>query len=155
MGAVIIGLENTVKVCGYYINHWQIPWFFVFSSPEPKAQVTFSDQNVSVVRRRCCCRCRKLFDMFIFFSRTTGPISTKPRTKPPWVKEIQVCSNEGSRPFPRGDNYTYSENTLTKFENLLLKNHRANFKQTWHKASLREGDLSLFKWRASPFFKGR
>ena len=41
-------------------------WFngshlFVFSSPEPKAQVSFSDQNLSVVRRcrrRCC---RKLF----------------------------------------------------------------------------------------------
>ena len=25
----------------------------VFSSPEPKAQVSFSDQNLSVVRRRC------------------------------------------------------------------------------------------------------
>ena len=34
----------------------------IFSSPEPKAQVSFSDQNLSVVRRRCrCCRCRKLF----------------------------------------------------------------------------------------------
>ena len=32
----------------------------IFSSPEPKAQVSFSDQNLSVVRRRCC-RCRKLF----------------------------------------------------------------------------------------------
>ena len=31
----------------------------VFSSPEPKAHVSFSDQNLSVVRRRC--RCRKLF----------------------------------------------------------------------------------------------
>ena len=38
----------------------------VFSSPEPKAHVSFSDQNLSVVRRRCRrrrrrCRCRKLF----------------------------------------------------------------------------------------------
>ena len=24
-----------------------------FSSPEPKAQMSFSDQNLSVVRRRC------------------------------------------------------------------------------------------------------
>ena len=33
-----------------------------FSSPEPKAQLSFSDQNLSVVRRRRCCRrCRKLF----------------------------------------------------------------------------------------------
>ena len=37
--------------------------FCVFSSPEPKAQVSFSDQNLSVVRRLCPCRqrCRKLF----------------------------------------------------------------------------------------------
>ena len=28
------------------------------------------------------------------FSRTTGPISTKPDTVHPWVKGIQVCSNE-------------------------------------------------------------
>ena len=41
----------------------------------------------------------------IFFSRTTEPISTKLGTKHPWVKGIQVCSNEGSRHFPRGDNY--------------------------------------------------
>ena len=38
---------------------------------------------------------------------------------------------------------------------LLLQNHWANFNQTWHKASLGEGDSSLFKWRAPPFCKGR
>ena len=48
-----------------------------------------------------------------------------------------------------------SENTLTKFKNLLLQNHWANFNQTWHKASLCEGDINLFKWRAPPFSKGR
>ena len=41
----------------------------------------------------------------IFFSRTTLPISTKLGTKYSWVKGIQVYSNEGPRPFPRGDNY--------------------------------------------------
>ena len=61
------------------------------------------------------------------------------------VKGIQICSNEGSRIFPRGVNKTYSENTLTKFKNLLLQNHWANFNQTWHKASLSEGDSNLFK----------
>ena len=30
----------------------------------------------------------------IFFSRTTGPILTQLGTKHPWVKGIQVCSNE-------------------------------------------------------------
>ena len=38
---------------------------------------------------------------------------------------------------------------------LLLQNHWANFNQTWHKASLGEGDSSLIKWRAPPFSKGR
>ena len=42
--------------------------------------------------------------MFIFFSRTTGPISTKLGTKYPWIKGIQVGSNEGPRPSQRGDN---------------------------------------------------
>ena len=40
----------------------------------------------------------------IFFSRTTGPISTKLGTMPPWVIRNQVCSNKGPRPFPMGDN---------------------------------------------------
>ena len=31
----------------------------------------------------------------IFFSRTTGRISTKLGTKYPWVIRTQVCSNEG------------------------------------------------------------
>ena len=38
---------------------------------------------------------------------------------------------------------------------LLLQNHWANFNQTWHKASLGDGDSSLFKWRAPSFSKGR
>ena len=39
----------------------------------------------------------------IFFSRTTGPIPTKLKTNHPWVKGIQVYSNEGSHAFPRID----------------------------------------------------
>ena len=41
----------------------------------------------------------------IFFSRTNGTISTKLGTKHFWVKKIQICSNEGPWPFPRGDSY--------------------------------------------------
>jgi hypothetical protein len=40
----------------------------------------------------------------IFFSRTTGPILTKLGTNHPWGEGIQVCSNEGGCPSPRGDN---------------------------------------------------
>ena len=41
----------------------------------------------------------------IFFPRTAWPIATKHGKKHPWVMGILVCSNEGSRPFPKGDNY--------------------------------------------------
>jgi hypothetical protein len=37
------------------------------------------------------------------FSRTNVPILIKLGTNP-WVKGIQVCSNEGDSPSPRGDN---------------------------------------------------
>ena len=38
---------------------------------------------------------------------------------------------------------------------LLLQNHRANFNQTWHKATFSKGNSSLYKWRGPPFSKGR
>ena len=38
---------------------------------------------------------------------------------------------------------------------LLLQNHSAIFNQTWLKAFLGGGDSSLFKWRATLFFKGK
>ena len=84
----------------------------VFSSPELKAQVSFSDHLssfvcLSVRLSVCLCLsvCLSTFNIFIFFSRTTGPISTKLGTMYPSVKGIQVCSYEGPSPFPRGDNY--------------------------------------------------
>ena len=39
-----------------------------------------------------------------FFYRTTGLILSKLGTKHSWMKGIQVYSNEGPRPFPRGNN---------------------------------------------------
>ena len=70
----------------------------------PKAQVSFSDQNLSVLSR--CCRHRWRYrKLFIFSSFSPEQLSTKLGTKHCWVKGIQVCSNEGFRRFPRGDNY--------------------------------------------------
>ena len=39
------------------------------------------------------------------FSKTTGPISTKIGRHHPWLKRSQVCTNEGTRPIRRGNNY--------------------------------------------------
>ena len=73
-----------------------------------------------------------------FFSRTTGPFSTKLGTKYPWVKMIQVyfCSIEESCPSQSGDNCTIVivENFLKNFKSLLLQNNWVIFNQTWHKA---------------------
>ena len=38
----------------------------------------------------------------IFYSKTSRPITTELGTKHPWVKGIQVCSNEGHSPFSKG-----------------------------------------------------
>ena len=69
--------ETHFKRCGNDSIEWLNHIVSIFSSPEPKAQVSFSDQNLSVVLccccRRCRCCCRKLFT----FHRTTGPVSTK------------------------------------------------------------------------------
>jgi hypothetical protein len=73
----------------------------VFSSPELKAQVSFSDRLLSVVLLSV----RLSVNFYIFnFSRTTGPILTRLGTNHPWVKGIQVCTKEGDSPSPRGNN---------------------------------------------------
>ena len=136
----------------------------IFSSPEPKAQVSFSDQNLSVVRRRCRCRrcrrcrrrrCRKLFT---FSSSSPEPLS---QFQPNLAQSIlgwrgfKFVQMKGPALF-QGEIITQIvKNRLTKFKNLLLQNHWANFNQTWHKASVGEGDSCLFKRRAPPFIKGR
>ena len=65
--------------------------------------------------------------IFIFFSRTLGPISIKLGTK----QGIQVCSNEGP--------VLFQGETITKL------NHLAYLNQSSHKKFLGEGDSSLFK----------
>jgi hypothetical protein len=72
--------------------------FVIFSSPELKAQVSYSDRLLSVVRLSVN------FYIFDFFSRSAWPILTKLGTNHPWGEGIQVCSNEGDCPSPRGDN---------------------------------------------------
>ena len=59
------------KICLLFVN-----------SPELKAQVSYSDHPLSVVRLSVClsvCLSVRLltFHIFNFFSRTTGPILTK------------------------------------------------------------------------------
>ena len=55
------------------------------------------------------------------FTGTTGPISTNLGPKHPLVKGIQVCSNEGPRPFPRGDDYELGKIHWQNFKNLFSR----------------------------------
>jgi hypothetical protein len=79
---------------------WEI--FVLFSSSELKAQVSYSDRLLSVVCLSVCLSVN--FYIFDFFFRTAGPILTKLGTNHPLGKGIQVYSNEGDCPSPRGDN---------------------------------------------------
>ena len=70
----------------------------IFSSPELKAQVSFSDRLSSV--------CPSVCKRFLFLTSSQKPLGQfQPSTKHPWVKGIHVCTNERSCPFPRGYNY--------------------------------------------------
>ena len=94
------------------------------------------------------------FSHFMFFSRTTEPISTKLGTKHPWVKGVQVSLNLVPNPFPRGDNYEIVKIPVWNLK-IFFSRTRANFNQIWHNEFLGGGDSSLFKWRAKPFSKGK
>ena len=91
---------------------------------------------------------------FIFFSRITGPISIILGTMHHWLKGIQVCSNEGPSPFPRGENY---EITKIHCQNLKIFFWRTtgpistklSTKHPWVK------DSNLFKRKAPSFPKKR
>ena len=51
---------------------WSLSLEQLFSSPEPKSQVSTSDQKLSVVRRRRCCCCRR--KLFTFSSSSAEPL---------------------------------------------------------------------------------
>jgi hypothetical protein len=70
----------------------------------------------------------------IFFSRTTGPIFTRLGTNHPWGEEIQVCSNEGDCPSPRGDN---SE---------TVKIHRKLKKRIFFVRTSRPNSITNYPW---------
>ena len=91
----------------------------------------------------------------ILFFRITESISTKLGTKHHWVLGIQVCSNERPCPIPRGDNYEIAKTHWRNSNIFFSRTTWPDSYQTWHKASLGDGNSVLFKWRATPFTKGR
>ena len=123
-------------VGAYYSSGWLTLWFvkasdrfvgvkmFTFDSPEP------------VVRRPSVCpyvHFSRVYNyLFIHNHVLDQSISTKLGTEHPLVKEFQVCSNEGPRPFPRRDITTKHRKNchwqiLTEIKKSSLPEPIANF----------------------------
>ena len=80
---------------------------FLFSSPELKAQVSFSDHLSSVVCLSVCPSVRLSVNFSHFHLLLPNHWANFNQT---WHNESlgegdSICSNEGPCPFPRGDNY--------------------------------------------------
>ena len=75
----------------------------------------------------------------IFFSRTTGPVSTNLITKVPWANDIQVSLDEGPHPFPRGN------------LNVIVKIHCRNVKILFSRTT---GPISIKLTKKHPWVEG-
>ena len=77
-----------------------------------------------------------------FSIQSHRPNFIKTWRKHPWVKGIQVCSNEGLCRFPKGAYYT-----LPRYADIFFQNNKANFHKTYVflKSPLGEENSSLFK----------
>ena len=71
------------------------------------------------------------------------------------LRQFKFVQMKGPVLFQGGDNYEIAKIHRWNLKIFFLQNHLANFNQTWHKASLGEGDASLFKRRTPPISKGR
>ena len=115
MEASELGVSITTKRC---TSHFLSNLFFfykrsLFISPEPKTQVSFWSLVVRVSVDLWT------FQIIFFLSRITWPIPTRFVTTHPWVKGIQIYSNEGPCPFARRDN------------NEIAKVHKRNQKKKY------------------------
>ena len=72
----------------------------------------YSTKNSSFTEEQVSRNLRIWQNLRIFFSRTTGPISTKPDTKHPWVKGIQSYTNKDHSILKRRYLVIFSYSTL-------------------------------------------
>ena len=94
--------SNTTETTSQFYFFWQPRFPLILLKFRSSFKLTWAESSSEFFWSSVCPSVN--FHIFIF-SRTTGPISTKLGTKHPWVKGIQVCSNEGPRPSQRGDNW--------------------------------------------------
>ena len=116
------------------VVHSSVRKLITFStSPEPLGQFqpnmpqsilewrVFSNEGPRPFPRGDNCEIVKIHwqNLKMFFSRTTGPISTKLCTKHPWGKLIQVCSNEG-QPLLQGEIKIKHQKYTDKFKEIFF-----------------------------------
>ena len=85
---------------GLHVQHTRIhvllhfyQFFFIFSSPELKLKLA------SLIICRPSKSLYIFFSIFIFFCRTTGPISTNLSTEHPWEREFNFVQMQGNAIF--------------------------------------------------------
>ena len=106
----------------------------LFSSPELKVQVSFSDHLLSVVCLSVRLSVCKLLTL-IFFSRTTGPRSTNLGKKVSPGEGDSSMFKWRAKSFSRGDNCKIVKINW-KLKNLLLQNHWSKLNpNSWVKGS--------------------
>ena len=94
------------------------------------------------------------FHIFIFFSRTTEPISAKLGTKHSCMKGIQVCSKEELHLFQGEIIMKQRKCNNEILKSFILQNHWANSNPTWHKAFLPflprgdNGEIAKIQWQS-------
>ena len=104
---------------------------YVFSAPEPKAQVHYCDHALSVVRRPSSVRLSSLtFHIFDFFSETAVGNSTKLDRKQDLNVLYQVCVFRADR---KNKMAALASDWLRHFR-LLLWNRWTEFNETWQEA---------------------
>ena len=123
-----------------------------FCLPKLKAQVSFSDQNLSVVIVVVVVVVIN-FSHFHLLLQNLWAIFNQTWHKHLWVKGIQVCSNEGPHSFPRGDNY--------KSAKIHCQNFKIFFSRTTRPISNKLGtnylwvkEFKLVQMKAPTFFQG-
>ena len=116
-------------------NNFSLFIKFIFSAPEPKAQVHYCDHALSVVRRPSVRRPSVVlpsltFHIFNFFSETTEQNSTKLDRKQDLNVLYQVCVFRADR---KNKMAALASDWLRHFR-LLLWNRWTEFNETWQEA---------------------
>ena len=142
-------------------SKWHLKWnnfhsfFRFFSSPELKAQVSFSDHLSSVVCPSVCLSvCLSICKLFTFSTSSPEPLGQfQPNLAQSilWREGFNFLQMKGPRPFPRGDNYEIRKIHWWNLKKSSSPEPLSKFQPILAQASLDDRDSSFFKWRTNKF----